>query len=97
MEHGVQKKLSALVEISPSYLCQIVNGCRNPSWRVAKKLARATNVSPELWMESSSQKRRKIVDKWHMEYVKTKPAPPLGEQGLPNPEGLKACLKKQIS
>lgn len=37
--------------ISISFLCQILQGDRRPSWKMAKYLASKTKTKPELWMD----------------------------------------------
>lgn len=48
-----QTELSKIIGISQGYLSQIISKERTPSWRIAKKLAKAVNTSPLLWLEGS--------------------------------------------
>ena len=59
-----QTELAKKIGCDPSYISHIVNGRRNPSWQLAKKIAKALKTLPEFWLngESSPEERRKALE-----------------------------------
>jgi plasmid maintenance system antidote protein VapI len=51
------KTLSKITGISLSAVYNILAGNRRPSWETAKKLASATGIAPELWMDDPESVR----------------------------------------
>ena len=49
-----QKEFAEKTGLSPSYISEVLNKKRRPSWDVAKLLARETGTSPLLWMEGTA-------------------------------------------
>ena len=49
----MQKKIASSAQISTPFLCEILKGTKRPSWKTAKRLARATGTTPSLWLEGS--------------------------------------------
>jgi len=56
-----QKDLAQKVDISISYMSEIINRKRRPSWDLAKKLATVTATNPVLWMEGTSDDIRNFL------------------------------------
>lgn len=48
-----QKDIAQKLGLSPSYLSEVLNKRRRPSWDVAKLLARETGTSPMVWMDGT--------------------------------------------
>ena len=48
-----QKEFAEKTGLSRSYICEVLNKKRRPSWDVAKCLANETGTSPMLWMEGT--------------------------------------------
>lgn len=46
-----QKELASEMGVDPSYFNQILNGHRQASWRLAKKIAIYTNTEPSIWQD----------------------------------------------
>ena len=55
-----QVRIAEMIEISTPFLNQIISGIRRPSWKVAKRLAQATDTKPELWLDGSPVEIRSI-------------------------------------
>jgi transcriptional regulator with XRE-family HTH domain len=62
MKRGIQNEIVDKVNISTAFISQILSGKRRPSWPMAKKLSKATNTEPELWLEGSPEKIREALD-----------------------------------
>ena len=58
-----QKELSEATGIHQTTISNILNGRRRPSWRLAKKLATATDTDVAVWMEGSPEEIRSAVFK----------------------------------
>lgn len=56
-----QHQLSEKVGYSQQMISAIINGLARPSWPKAKLLSKATNTSPELWLEGTSEQIRKAL------------------------------------
>jgi len=56
-----QNKIAKQADISDSMLSQILCGKKRPSWPTAKKLARATNTTPDLWLDKSPSEIKKTL------------------------------------
>ena len=56
-----QKELAKKCNITAAMLSFILNGHRNPSWSVAKRLAKETGTDPALWMENNIKAKRKTL------------------------------------
>lgn len=61
MKRIKQKDLAKQLGLSASYICEVLNRKRRPSWDVAKKLARATGSSPVVWMEGSADDLKNLL------------------------------------
>lgn len=55
MRHGNQKKIALKTNISEGFLSELISAKKRPSWHTAKKLAKATNTNPVLWLEGSPE------------------------------------------
>jgi len=51
---GMITELAFATGLSVSFISQIVNRKRSPSWETAKRLAQATGTEPVLWLEGSA-------------------------------------------
>ncbi len=59
-----QTAIAHAAAISQTHLNNIFKDQRKPSWRVAKRLARATRTEPELWLECNGEQIwRAVVEK----------------------------------
>jgi len=58
MKHGIQKIIAKKSSISPAFLSEIINNKKRPSWATAKRLAKATSTSPELWLDGDTESIR---------------------------------------
>jgi len=54
MKHGCQIRIAQKCSISQGFLSDIISNKRRPSWKTAKRLAKETNTSPELWLDGST-------------------------------------------
>ena len=61
MKHGTKTILSKKIGVSSAYIGMIVNGKRLPSWRTAKKLAKATGTDPVMWMEGTPEEKYSAI------------------------------------
>jgi transcriptional regulator with XRE-family HTH domain len=61
MKPILQKDIAQKAGISKSYICQIFNGDRRPSWKTAKLLASATGTPPILWLEGTPSEIRTAI------------------------------------
>ena len=50
------------VGISGSYLSEILNGKRRPTWQMAKRLATGTGTTPELWLDGKPAEIRRAIE-----------------------------------
>jgi transcriptional regulator with XRE-family HTH domain len=62
MKRGIQNEIADKVDISTAFISQILSGKRRPSWSMAKKLSKATNTKPELWLEAAPEKIKEVLD-----------------------------------
>jgi len=62
MKDGTQYKLANLIGKSEALVSLILSGKRRPSWQTAKKLAKATNTKPELWLDGEPEKIRTVFE-----------------------------------
>jgi len=51
---GLITRLAQLTGLSVSFVGQVVNRKKNPSWKTAKLLSRVTGTEPILWLEGST-------------------------------------------
>ena len=58
-----QTQIAKMIGISDSFLSQIMAGKKRPHWKTAKKLAKTTHTTPELWLDGSPEQIRKAIRK----------------------------------
>ena len=58
-----QRKLAKEAGVTQQMISQILSGKARPSWKTAKRLAKATSSPPILWMEGSPEQLKAAVKK----------------------------------
>lgn len=61
MEKMTQAAVAREAGISEGFLSQILSGVRRPRWEKAKKLAKATETTPDLWLEGAPAEIREAT------------------------------------
>jgi len=61
MNRHTQKEIAEKSEISQSYLSEIVNKRKCPSWRVANRIAQVTSTEPILWLAGTTEQMRAVL------------------------------------
>jgi transcriptional regulator with XRE-family HTH domain len=56
-----QRDVARELGIKESYLSEMLNGKRRPSWDVAKRCALKTHSSPLVWMEGTKEDIRNLL------------------------------------
>jgi len=69
MLSGIQRKISIMTGISEGYVSCIVNGIKQPSWQVAKKIAVVTFTDPVLWLDGTPEQKRAALDDLEIHYT----------------------------
>ena len=66
MKYGTQRKIVKELNIPPTSINGIINGYRNASPILARRLADLTKSDPFLWMRGggTSEQRRAAVEAW---------------------------------
>ena len=57
-----RKQIANESGISPQHFSNIINGVRRPSWDLAKMIAKATNSTPEIWMDGTPEQKSNIIE-----------------------------------
>ena len=68
--------------ISEGFLSQILSGTRRPRWKKAKRLAKATETTPDLWLEGAPAEIREATGLKKPDCYKPVPAPKNRRVGL---------------
>ena len=56
-----QKILAQKLGITPAYVNQIIHGCRNASWNLAKRIGQLTTTPPDIWMDGELHYKRSLA------------------------------------
>lgn len=56
-----QKQISNILDVSQPYLSMILNGQRNITYKMAKKLKNITNIKIEFWMEANPDELKQAL------------------------------------
>jgi len=57
-----QTQIAKESRISKGALSNIVRGRKRPSWKTAKRLARATGSTPEVWLDGSPEEMMEVIN-----------------------------------
>lgn len=71
MKHGIQKIIAKQSSISPAFLSEIINNKKRPSWVTAKRLAKATSTTPELWLDGDTESIREALSEYKTDNSKS--------------------------
>jgi len=56
-----QKEIAAAAGVSIQAVSNILTGRRRPSWKTSKRLAAATNTTPELWLDGTPEEIKAAI------------------------------------
>jgi len=55
-------ELAEKIGTSEAFVSMLLAGKRNPSWHIAKKIAKATNSDARIWMDGDVDKMREAME-----------------------------------
>ena len=58
-----QTEIAKAAKTTQPAISNILSGRRRPSWKLAKRLAKATCTKPVIWLEGSPDEIRKAMEK----------------------------------
>lgn len=56
-----QQEIAKKANTSQGYISELISTKKRPSWKIAKALAEATNTTPELWLEGSTEEIKEAL------------------------------------
>ncbi len=62
MNKLTQINIAKRLKVSPSFVSQLINNKKRPSWERAKEIAKITNTKPILWLEGSSDEIKSALN-----------------------------------